>query len=191
MYSPCLCVELILVVVPEARTIWSALEFRKPLLLGNVEPLDELQMRGRPAGDRKSIAWQLWHIAEVEDNWIRALVTGEQLRFPFGVQVRAATENDYPGKAQLLAYLHEVRGLTERRLEASQSADFERQVEDPDFGRLGVLGVWAVVVTSFAWHAGQIALTAKLLPGTPVTTMQFGYWKLWSDEGTQLGSERD
>jgi len=32
-------------------------------------------------------------------------------------------------------------------------------------------------VTSFAWHAGQIALLAKLLPDTPVSTMEFGYWK--------------
>ncbi len=87
---------------PEAKAIWSALEFRKPMLLRNIEPLDEPQMHWRPAADRNSIAWQLWHIAEVEDNWIRTLVTGEPLRFPFGVQVRAATENDYPGKAQLL-----------------------------------------------------------------------------------------
>ena len=51
----------------------------------------------------------------------------------------------------------------------------EAVVEDPDFGRLSVLDVWSGVVTSFAWHAGQIALTAKLLPDTPVTTMQFRY----------------
>ncbi|MHC4108587.1 MAG: DinB family protein [Planctomycetota bacterium] len=171
--------------VPEAKVIWSALEFRKPMLLRNVEPLDEAQMRWRPAADRNSIAWQLWHIAEVEDNWICALVTGEPLRFPFGAQVRAATENDYPSKAQLLDYLHEVRGLTKPRLEALQSADFERQAEDPDFGKLTVLDVWTGVVTSFAWHAGQIALTAKLLPGTPVTTMQFGYWREWGSEKTK------
>ena len=175
--------------IAESKAIWSALEFRKPMLLCNIEPLAEPQMRWRPAADRNSIAWQLWHIAEVEDNWIRAMVTGEPLRFPFGVQVRAATDDDYPTKAQLLAYFHEVRTLTDRRLEASPSADFEQQVEDPDFGRLSVLDVWAGVVTSFAWHAGQIALTAKLLPQTPVTTMQFGYWKQWSDEATKVGRE--
>ena len=37
------------------------------------------------------------------------------------------------------------------------------------------------VVTSFAWHAGQIALTAKLLPDTPVKTMRFEYWKTEPD----------
>ena len=49
-----------------------------------------------------------------------------------------------------------------------------------------VLGVWSGVVTSFAWHAGQIALLAKLLPDTPVSTMEFGYWK---EEATERRSD--
>ena len=113
----------------------------------------------------------------LEDNWIRELVTGEALRLPFGVQVREATEKDYPSKDRLLAYIRETRALTRRRLEASAESDFARPVEDADFGRMTVLGVWSGVVTSFAWHAGQIALLAKLLPDTPVSTMEFGYWK--------------
>jgi len=55
--------------------------------------------------------------------------------------------------------------------------DFVREVQDPDFGKCIVLDIWMGVVTSFAWHAGQIALTAKLIPDTPVTTMKFDYWK--------------
>ena len=163
--------------VPQARAIWSALEFRKPMLLRNVEPLDEAQMRWRPGPERNSIAWQLWHIAEVEDNWIRLLVTGEPPHFPFGVQVREATDDDYPDEARLLRYLHDVRALTRSRLEAAAAGDFDREVEDPDFGTLTVLGVWSGVVTSFAWHAGQVALTAKLLPASPVTPMTFRYWQ--------------
>ncbi len=161
---------------PHAQAVWSALEFRKPMLFRNVEPLGEDQMCWRPAPGRQSVAWQLWHIAEVEDNWIRSLVTGEPLRFPFGVQVREA-EEQYPPKQQLLDYFHEVRGITQARLDAAAAADFDRKVEDPDFGKITVLDVWSGVITSFAWHAGQIALTAKLLPDTPVTTMHFGYWK--------------
>ncbi len=162
---------------PHAQAVWSALEFRKPMLIRNVEPLGEDQMCWRPAPGRQSVAWQLWHIAEVEDNWIRSLVTGEPLRFPFGVQVRAASDGDYPTKKNLLDYFHEVRGISRTRLEAAGAADFDRPVHDPDFGRMSVLDVWSGVVTSFAWHAGQIALTAKLLPDTPVTTMKFDYWK--------------
>ncbi len=164
---------------PQAKAIWSALEFRKPMMLRNVEPLSEEQMRWRPAPERPSIAWQLWHIAEVEDNWIPSLATGETLRFPFGVQVRTAADEDYPTKQQLLDYFHEVRARTRERLEAMEASELEREVEDADFGRITVLDAWSGVVTSFAWHAGQIAMTAKLLPGTPVTTMKFGYWKDW------------
>ncbi len=93
------------------------------------------------------------------------------------MQVRAATERDYPSRSQLLDYFREIRTVTRGRLESADAADFDREVEDPDFGRLTVLDVWSGVVTSFAWHAGQIALTAKLLPETPVTTMTFDYWK--------------
>lgn len=163
--------------VPQAQAIWSALEFRKPMLLRNVEPLREEQMRWLPGPERKPIAWQLWHIAEVEDNWVRTMVTGEPVRFPFGIQVREAGEADYPSKAELLRYLSDVRATTRGRLEAAAAADFERRVTDPDFGSLTVLDVWSGVVTSFAWHAGQVALTAKLVPGSPVTTMTFEYWR--------------
>ena len=160
-----------------AQAIWSALDFRKPMMLRNIEPLSEQQMRWRPAPQRNSIAWHLWHIAEVEDNWIRALVTGEPPHFPFGVQVRAATDEQYPPRRDLLAYLHEVRAGSRQRLERTRDAELDRAVEDPDFGTLTVMEVWAGVVTSFAWHAGQVALTAKLMPDTPVTTQSFGYWK--------------
>ncbi len=162
---------------PQAAAIWSALEFRRPMLERNVEPLNEEQMRWRPGSGRNSIAWQLWHIAEVEDNWVRSHVTGEPMSFPFGVQVRAARVQDYPDKKRLLKYLDEVRALTRKRLEAAGPRDFERRVEDPDFGSITVLDVWSGVVTSFAWHAGQIALTAKLMPESPVETMEFHYWK--------------
>lgn len=33
---------------PTAETIWSALEFRTPMMLRNVEPLGDAQMRRRP-----------------------------------------------------------------------------------------------------------------------------------------------
>jgi hypothetical protein len=134
-------------------------------------------MLWRPGPQRVSIAWQLWHIAEVEDNWIRALVTNEPMRHPFGVAQREADDEQYPAKADLLAYFHEVRAITRKRLRAADEADFDRQVHDDDFGELTVRDVWSGVVTGFAWHAGQIALTAKLIPDTPVETLQFKYWK--------------
>ena len=124
--------------IPTARTIFSALEFRKPMMLRNVEPLSEKQMLWRPGPQRVSIAWQLWHIAEVEDNWIRALVTNEPMRHPFGVAQREADDEQYPAKADLLAYFHEVRAITRKRPKAADEADFDRQVHDDDFGELTV-----------------------------------------------------
>lgn len=162
---------------PEVRAVYAGLQFRMPMLLRNVEPLTDEQMRWVPGPGRTSIAWQLWHIAEVEENWIGLLVLGEEPRFPFGVQVREAEADAMPGQQQLLDYLAEVRALTRRRLEAATPEGFDRVVEDPDFGRLTVREVWAGVVTSFAWHAGQIALTAKLLPESPVRPMKFRYWR--------------
>ncbi len=169
---------------PLAQATWSALEFRTPMMLRNIEPLSETQMRWRPVPAGNSIAWQLWHIAEVEDNWIRSVVTGEPLRFPFDVQVRAATDEQFPPRSRLLEYFQEVRGITRGRLESATTQDFQRSVEDPEFGTLTVLDVWSGVVTSFAWHAGQIAQTAKLMPDTPVTTMTFDYWQAKKWQGT-------
>ena len=162
---------------PRGEAVWSGLEFRMSMMLRNVEPLSEAQLRWRPGPERNSIGWQLWHIVEVEDNWVHALVTGEPWRFPFGVQVRTATDGQYPSKDSLLKYFHEVRAETRKRLERTSDQEFDHVVEDPDFGRITVLDVWMGVVTSFAWHAGQIALTAKLLPDTPVETMSFDYWQ--------------
>lgn len=167
-----------------AKTIWSGLEFRKAMLLRNVEPLTDEQMHWIPGPERVCVAWQLWHIAEVEDNWIRSLVTSEPLRFPFGMQMRQAKREQYPSKDALIGYLDEVRAITRDRLESTEEAEFDRAIEDVDFGPCTVRDLWMGVVTSFAWHAGQVALTAKLIPQTPVTTLKFGYWqeKKWNVE---------
>ena len=167
--------------IPAAQQIWSALEFRMPMLLRNVDPLSPEQMLWVPGRGRVSIAWQLWHIAEVEDIWIRELVLGAEvdaLYFPFGIQVREARRAaQYPAQTELLGYLSEVRAETRRRLEATTDAELVRAVVDKDFGTIAVRDIWSGVITSFAWHAGQIALTAKLLPDTPIETMEFGYWQ--------------
>lgn len=166
--------------IPEARSIRAGLEFRLPMMLRNVEPLSEDQLHWVPGPGRNSIAWQLWHIAEVEDNWPAAII-GPALgwddppRYPFGVMHPRATRDQYPPKARLLDYLHDVRRRTRERLERLRASDMDVVVHDPDYEKLTVRDVWAGVVTSFAWHAGQIALTAKLIPNTPVTTLRFSY----------------
>ena len=163
--------------VPEAKAIWSGLEFRKPMMLRNVEPLSAAQMLWVPGEKRKCVAWQLWHIAEVEDVWIAEVVLGEKGLFPFGHRL-AEIEHDlsmYPSKVELIAYFHEVRAITKARLERATADDFEREVAGADFGTRPARDIWQGVVTSFAWHAGQLAMTAKLMPGSPVSVQRMTY----------------
>lgn len=160
--------------IPEASAILACLEFRMAMLRRNVDPLSEEQLDWTPGAGRNSIRWQLWHIAEVEDNWVRQCLLDEPARFPFGQALSAASIR--PSKEQLIAYLLEVRGLSRARLGAMNAHDFERPVRDPDFGEIIARELWAGVVTSFAWHAGQIALTAKMMPDSPVSVWTFTPW---------------
>src|SRR5438552_13037597 len=146
-----------------AKLVWDSLEFRKPAMLRIVEPLSEAQMLWRTPNQGNSISWQVWHIAEVEDNWVRALLHCEPKRYPFGCSVKVACPDQYPSKAELIEYFYEVREVSRRRLEETTESDFERTVQDEHFGQLTVGQVWGGVITSFAWHAGQIAQTRRLL----------------------------
>jgi hypothetical protein len=97
---------------PEAQAFWAALDFRTPAFLQVIESLSAEQLLWQPPQEANRIAWQLWHIAEVEDNWVRELLYGQERRFPFGCSVRSAHLNQYPSKPELLAYFHEVRALS-------------------------------------------------------------------------------
>lgn len=149
--------------IPEAQAILAALDFRLPGLLRLIEPLSPEQLLWQPPAEANQIAWQLWHIAEVEDNWVRELLFGQKRHFPFGRSVRDARVAEYPSKRELLLYLQEVRTLSRKRLADTQPEDFARLVQDPHFGQIAVRAIWGGVITSFAWHAGQIALTVRLL----------------------------
>jgi hypothetical protein len=54
---------------PQARAIWDALEFRMPSVLAKVGGLSDADLYWQLQNGANSIAWLLWHIAEVEDNW--------------------------------------------------------------------------------------------------------------------------
>ncbi len=82
----------------EARVVWAGLEFRKPAMLRIVDKLAEEQMHWVPPNGCNSIAWQVWHIAEVEDNWVRDILRGAPKRYPFGSSVRTASREQYPPK---------------------------------------------------------------------------------------------
>jgi uncharacterized damage-inducible protein DinB len=151
-------------VTPQARAIWDALEFRTPAVLAAVAGLTDADLSWQPPNGANSIGWLLWHIAEVEDNWIRAAVLNFPRRYPFGASVKDA-RTDWPSRDALLAYFHEVRALSRDRLDRTTDDEFERVVEDEHYGPITVRHVWAGVATSGAWHGGQIVLLAnRLLP---------------------------
>jgi hypothetical protein len=150
---------------PQARTIWDSLEFRTPVILRAIEELTEAEFGWQPPNRANTIGWLLWHISEVEDNWVRDKFLNLPRRFPFGTSVKAGGNRDRPSKTALTAYFHEVRALSKERLQQTGEGDFDRLITDEHFGSITVRQMWSGVATSCAWHGGQIILIAnRLLP---------------------------
>src|SRR4051812_18353617 len=95
----------------ESMLIWAGLELRTPAMLRAVDLLSPQQMLWVPPAGKNSAAWLLWHIAQVEDNWMRDKLLDQPRRFPFGIDVREASAGQIPPKAALVGYFHEVRQL--------------------------------------------------------------------------------
>jgi len=157
---------------PQALALWDALEFRAPATLHAIEPLTEDQIRWQPPNGANSIAWLLWHIPEVEDNWVREKLLGAPKRFPFGVSVKAGAPARWPPKTELVAYFREVREISRQRLEQMSDPDFDRAVVDDTYGTITARQVWAGVATSGAYHGGQIVMIARRLLGAVSTNTQ-------------------
>jgi uncharacterized damage-inducible protein DinB len=149
---------------PEAEMVWSGLTFRTAAMLAAVDELTEKQLIWRPPCGANPIAWMLWHIAEVEDNWVGNLLYGAAKRYPFGLSVKSALMENYPSKRDLLEYFREVRMLTKERLEKATTESFSDQVRDEQYGMLTVRQLWAGVMSSAAWHGGQIVYAKRFLP---------------------------
>ena len=120
---------------------------------------------GSPPNAGNSIAWLLWHIPEVEDNWVRNKLLNLPKRYPFGTSVKAHSGGEWPSKNALLSYFREVRALTKDRLEQTREEEFDRVIADEHFGSITVRQAWGGVVTSCAWHGGQIIFIANRLLG--------------------------
>ncbi len=117
-------------------------------MLQSIVPLSDSQLRWQPPNGANSVAWILWHIPEVEDNWVRDKLLDLPRRYPFGESVKAFNGSDWPSKSALLAYFHEVRALTRQRLEDATEEEFNRVIRDEHFGSIAVRQLWAGVAMS-------------------------------------------
>jgi len=78
---------------------------------------------------------------------------------------KAHSGNEWPSKTALLSYFREVRAMTKDRLEHTREEEFDRAIADEHFGSITVRQVWGGVVTSCAWHGGQMIFIANRLLG--------------------------
>lgn len=157
----------------QAALLWRTLEFRAPVMLRAVESLTDAQLLWSPPRGGNSVAWLLWHIAEVEDNWVRDRLYGQAPRFPFGASVRHSAGGSYPAKAGLLDYFREVRSLSRERLAKTTDAALGSRVADEHFGELTAADVWIAVATSCSWHGGQIVMLANRIVPTEALGLEF------------------
>ena len=133
-------------------------------MLRTIQRLSDNDFFWQPPNGANSIAWLMWHIPEVEDNWVRDKLLGLPKRYPFGMSVKASSKQ-WPTRDALISYFHEVRALSKKRLTDMREDDFDRVVADEHFGTITARQLWGGVVTSSAWHSGQIVLIAnRLLP---------------------------
>jgi len=86
-------------------------------MLRIVARLSDEQLRWLPPNGVNSIAWLLWHIAEVEDSWIREKLLDAPKRYPFNASAKTVPRVPCPEKTALIAYFHEGRALSKQRLE--------------------------------------------------------------------------
>ena len=98
------------------------------------ESLPDAAWNWWPPGDSNSIGWLVWHIAEVEDNWVRDKLHDLPKRYPFSASVRDTERDGCPSKAELLTYFHDDRAITRQRLFATSESEFDRMIDDEHFG---------------------------------------------------------
>ena len=77
--------------------MWDALTFRTAATLRVIDNLSDEQLCWLRPGAVNSVGWLIWHIAEVEDNWIREKVLKLPKRYPFGTSAKAQPPDGVQG----------------------------------------------------------------------------------------------
>ena len=143
--------------------------------------LDEIYRQPRP--DTNSIAWLVWHLTRVQDNGLSGLFGQEQAWISQGwhAQFGMAPDPDNEGFGHtpeqvaafrtpsiqtLLDYHDSVLARSKAFVAGLASADFDRELDEPQYQPLPTVGVRIVsILSDNLQHAGQAAYLRGLLQG--------------------------
>jgi uncharacterized damage-inducible protein DinB len=138
-----------------------------------VNDLSAEQLAFRPYGESNSIAWLVWHLTRIQDDYVAGLSGGEQAWMGGGWSERFALSLDPSDTgyghgpedvakvtvdaSQLLGYFEQVHETTVAYLRTLSDADLE-QVIDPSWDPPVTVGIRLVsVIADDLQHVGQAA----------------------------------
>lgn len=163
------------------EAIRSGLEEYLQALQKAVEGLTPAELRWQPTLQTNHIAWQVWHMARVEDRWVgRFLCDSSEVWIADGWADRFGMDSESVGYghtmeevrgmpdialAELMAYYNAVRAVTLRWLEQATDADLSKEYQTPHRGP--VKGTWIVghILVEESQHTGQVAMIRGMIRG--------------------------
>ena len=140
---------------------------------------EDFQFRPKEKSEANSIAWIVWHLAEVTD-WFLWGTLKQEPAFPFGhSHLNHPPEKSYPSSKELLEYLNASHQRYLDWLEKVEIVDYEAKVEIPDFSPSTWSYLLLVLPIHERGHAAQIHYIRRLLgKPQPDTNAQYIY-KNW------------
>lgn len=160
----------------EAKDIvLDALERIRSILHRTLTGLTLDEMNRQPTSDSNSIAWLTWHLTRVQDNGISGLFGQEQAWISQGWHAQFGMTPDPDNEGQghtpaqvaafrapsiqtLLDYHDSVSTRSKSFLTGLAPADFNRELDEPQYQPRPTVGVRVVsILSDNLQHAGQVA----------------------------------
>lgn len=145
------------------------------------EGLTPAELRWQPTLHTNHIAWQVWHMARVEDRWVGRTLCGstevwiadgwadrfgmDSKSVGFGHSMEEVREMPDISLTDLMAYFDAVRSVTLRWLEQATDAELLKEYPNPRQGT--VKGTWIVghILVEESQHTGQVAMIRGMIRG--------------------------
>lgn len=163
--------------------ICDALERIRSILHRTLPGLTLDELHRQPSPETNSVAWLTWHLTRVQDNGLSGLFAQEQAWISDGWHARFGMEADPDNEGQgntpaqvaafrvptaqlLLDYHDSVSAHSETLMEGLTPADFDRELDAPQYQPLPTVGVRCVsILSDNLQHAGQVAYLRGLWHG--------------------------